>query len=62
MTVSAEEFIRRFMLHVLPDGYMRIRHFGNLANHWKKKYLERSKVLSSGFWVDLDLKEIIQKQ
>lgn len=39
MTVSANEFIRRFMLHVLPDGYMRIRHFGFLANRWKKKYL-----------------------
>jgi len=39
MTVSAEEFIRRFMLHVLPDGFMRIRHFGFLANRWKRKYL-----------------------
>ncbi len=31
MTVEADEFIRRFLLHVLPKGYMRIRHFGLLA-------------------------------
>ena len=45
MTVSAEEFIRRFMLHVLPDGFMRIRHFGFLANRWKKKYLSKCREL-----------------
>lgn len=39
MTLAAEEFIRRFLLHVLPDGYMRIRHFGFLANRHKKEYL-----------------------
>jgi len=32
MTVSAEEFIRRFLLHVLPRGFVRIRSFGFLAN------------------------------
>ena len=32
MTVDAGEFIRRFLLHVLPDGFRRIRHFGFLAN------------------------------
>lgn len=32
MTVQAGEFIRRFLLHVLPDGFRRIRHFGFLAN------------------------------
>ena len=32
MTVSAEEFIRRFLLHVLPRGFVRIRNFGFLAN------------------------------
>jgi hypothetical protein len=32
MTVSAEEFIRRFLLHVLPQGFVRIRNFGFLAN------------------------------
>jgi hypothetical protein len=32
MTLDAEEFIRRFLLHTLPDGLQRIRHYGFLAN------------------------------
>jgi hypothetical protein len=32
MTLAADEFIRRFLLHTLPDGFHRIRHFGFLAN------------------------------
>ena len=32
MTLAADEFIRRFLLHVLPDGFHRIRHYGLLAN------------------------------
>ena len=32
MTLNADEFIRRFLLHVLPDGFRKIRHFGFLAN------------------------------
>jgi hypothetical protein len=32
MTLEAGEFIRRFLLHVLPDGFHRIRHYGYLAN------------------------------
>ena len=32
MTLDAGEFIRRFLLHVLPHGFRRIRHFGFLAN------------------------------
>jgi hypothetical protein len=32
MTINADEFIRRFLLHVLPKGFRRIRHFGFLAN------------------------------
>jgi hypothetical protein len=41
MTLEAQEFIRRFLLHVLPDGFMRIRHFGFLANRSKKQALSR---------------------
>jgi Putative transposase/Transposase zinc-binding domain len=41
MTMDAGEFIRRFLLHVLPTGFQRIRHFGLLANRWKKLQLER---------------------
>lgn len=36
LTVSAEEFIQRFLLHSLPSGFVRIRHFGFLANRSKK--------------------------
>lgn len=32
MTLGVEEFIRRFLLHVLPDGFHRIRHYGLFAN------------------------------
>ena len=32
MTLSSDEFIRRFLLHVLPDGFHRIRHYGLLAS------------------------------
>ena len=39
MTLDAQEFIHRFLLHVLPDGFMRIRHFGFLANRAKKHAL-----------------------
>lgn len=36
MTLKADEFIRRFLLHVLPHRYVRIRHFGLLANRNRK--------------------------
>src|SRR5208282_3068251 len=39
MTVTAEEFIRRFLLHVLPEGFQRIRHYGFLANRYRKQKL-----------------------
>ena len=36
MTISADEFIRRFLLHVLPQGFHRIRHYGLLAGSARK--------------------------
>ena len=45
MTLNAEEFIRRFLLHVLPNGFMRIRHFGFLANRTKKHALPQCRKL-----------------
>lgn len=39
MTLSGEELIRRFLLHVLPKGFMRIRHFGFLANRCRSERL-----------------------
>jgi putative transposase/transposase-like zinc-binding protein len=35
MTLAATEFLRRFFLHVLPQGFVRIRHFGFLANRFR---------------------------
>ena len=32
MTVPTDEFIRRFLMHVLPEGFHRIRHYGMLSN------------------------------
>jgi putative transposase/transposase-like zinc-binding protein len=40
MTVSAEEFIRRFLVHVLPRGFVRIRHFGFMANAQRSASLD----------------------
>jgi hypothetical protein len=37
MSLEADEFIRRFLLHVLPEGFMKIRYFGFLANTNKKQ-------------------------
>src|SRR5204863_3749389 len=45
MALGAQEFIRRFLLHVLPDGFMRIRHFGFLANRSKKQALAQCRNL-----------------
>ena len=45
MTVSAHEFLRRFLLHVLPGGLVRIRHFGLFANRRRSAALERCREL-----------------
>ena len=45
MTLSADEFIRRFLLHVLPDGFQRIRYYGFLGNRYRKEKLERCRRL-----------------
>ena len=44
-TVEAVEFIRRFLLHVLPKGFMRIRHYGLLANRCKRENLSKCRQL-----------------
>jgi hypothetical protein len=46
MTLSAEEFIRRLLLHVLPDGSHRIRYFGFLGNRYRQEKLARYSHLS----------------
>mgnify|MGYP003291414330 CR=1 FL=1 len=46
MTLKAEEFIRRFMMHILPPRFMKIRHYGLLGNRNKKTKLAECKKLT----------------
>jgi hypothetical protein len=45
MTLDAVEFIRRFLVHVLPPGLVRIRHFGFLANRVRREKLHQCRTL-----------------
>ena len=45
MTLAADEFIRRFLLHVLPKGFHRIRHYGLLASAGCKSNIARAREL-----------------
>ena len=45
MTLSTDEFIRRFLIHVLPGGFHRIRHYGLLANSGRRDNLKRAREL-----------------
>ena len=45
MTLAADEFIRRFLLHVLPDRFHRIRYYGFLGNRYRQQKLERCRQL-----------------
>ncbi len=45
MTLSADEFIRRFLIHVLPTGFHRVRHYGLFANAARSANLARVRAL-----------------
>jgi predicted RNA-binding Zn-ribbon protein involved in translation (DUF1610 family) len=45
MTLGADEFMRRFLLHVLPGGFHRIRHYGLLANAERREHIARARQL-----------------
>jgi putative transposase len=45
MTLAADEFIRRFLLHILPKGFHRIRHYGLLASPGSKANIARAREL-----------------
>ena len=45
MALTAEEFLRRFLLHVLPDGFQRIRYYGLLGNRHRQQKLARCRQL-----------------
>ena len=46
MTITIEEFIRRFLIHILPPKFMKIRYYGILGNRNKKKKLLKCKILT----------------
>jgi len=45
MTLDAGEFIRRFLIHVLPEGFQRIRYYGFMGNRYRKQKLARCREL-----------------
>ena len=57
MTLNAEEFLRRFCLHILPSGFRRIRHYGLLSNRNKSRILPWVKAKSRAIKL-LDWKQI----
>ena len=64
MSLSAEEFIRRFLMHVLSAGFMKIRHYGFLSSRGKQKKLHICKVQTSTSLVKgekLSTEALIQK-
>jgi hypothetical protein len=54
MTLSADEFIRRFLLHVLPKGFHRIRHYGLLASAGCKANIARARQLMADPMAEVD--------
>ena len=47
MQLATDEFLRRFLIHVLPQGFHRIRHFGLFANHQRRRCLQQLRQLLS---------------
>lgn len=45
MALSAEEFLRRFLLHTLPSGFVKIRHYGLLGNRCRNQKVARCRML-----------------
>jgi len=56
MSLGAEEFIRRYLLHVLPLGFTRLRHIGFLANRYKADKLKKCRTA-----LQFDAKPIIEE-
>jgi putative transposase len=60
LTLSALEFIRRFSLHILPPGLVRIRHYGILGNNRRKRDIEAARAIckSSGCALELQPRSV----
>src|ERR1700682_2274895 len=63
LTLSALEFIRRFSLHILPPGLVRIRHYGILGNNRRKSDIEAARAIfkRSGCAVELQPRSVADK-
>jgi len=60
MTVTAEEFIRRFLLHILPSGFHKIRHYGLLASRDKSNRITICKKLTNTLIVPHEPRGILE--
>ncbi len=60
MTLSAEEFMRRFLLHVLPGGFHRIRHYGLIANAGRRENLARVRKLLAQAVQGADVQPLVE--
>ena len=61
MTISGVEFIRRFLLHVLPKGFTKIRHYGLLTNRNKKNNIRLCRLLISRILTNDFINELTRK-
>jgi hypothetical protein len=52
MALNAQEFIRRFLLHVLPDGFVKIRHYGLHGNRTRRSKIAHCRRLLLGVWTE----------
>ena len=62
MRLEVDEFIRRFGLHVLPKGFVRIRHYGLLANRARQKKIARCRALLSAPEVSKPVEQTLQEK
>jgi hypothetical protein len=61
MTLDAVEFIRRFLLHVLPDGFVKIRYFGFMAHRNRKKSITLiRKLIDSGTQIEIRQETVVE--
>jgi len=61
MTVTAVEFIRRFMLHVLPARFRKIRHYGILAARDKSERISLCKKLTQTAFTEIPLMKALER-
>jgi len=61
MSLNANEFIRRYLLHILPKGFQRLRHYGLLANRYKKINLNQARIALKQPEIKCSMKENIDK-